>query len=72
MEHLLSLEEICWRKKSRMLCIKEGDNNTKFLYKMVNSHRRHNNLRILEVDGVVCEEEFKETAQLIQFYKNLY
>ena len=29
-EHLLSLEEISWRQKSRMLCIKEGDNNTKF------------------------------------------
>ena len=29
-EHLLSLEEISWRQKSRILCIKEGDNNTKF------------------------------------------
>ena len=25
MEHLFSLEEISWRQKSRMLCIKEGD-----------------------------------------------
>ena len=29
-EHLLSLEEISWRQKSRILCIKEGDNNTMF------------------------------------------
>ena len=29
-EHLLSLEEISWRQKSRILSIKEGDNNTKF------------------------------------------
>ena len=59
MEHLLSLEEISHRKKSRMLCIKEGDNNTKFFHKMANSHRRYNHLRILEVDGVAFEKESK-------------
>ena len=72
MEHLLSLEEISWRQKSRMLCIKEGDNNTKFFHKMANSHRRYNHLRTLEVDGVVFEEESEETNQVVQFYKNLY
>ena len=40
-EYLLSLEEISWRQKLRMLCIKEGDNNTKFFHKMANSHRRY-------------------------------
>ena len=69
MEHLLSLEEISWRQKSRMLCIKEGDNNTKFFHKMANSHRRHNHLRTLEVDGVVFEEESEVIAQVVQFYK---
>ena len=65
MEHLLSLEEISWRQKSRMLCIKEGYNNTKFFHKMENSHRRYNHLRILEVDGVVFEEEFEVTTQVV-------
>ena len=55
-EHLLSLEEISWRQKSRMLCIKEGGNNTKFFHKMANSHRRYNHLSFLEVDGVIYEE----------------
>ena len=71
-ENLLSLEEISWRQKSRMLWIKEGDNNTKFFHKMANSRRRFNHLSILEVDGVVYEEESEVAAQVVQFYKNLY
>ena len=60
-EHLLSLEEISRRQKFRMLCIKEGDNNTKFFHKMANSHRRFNHLRTLEVDGMIFEEESEVT-----------
>ena len=71
-EHLLSLEEISWRQKSRMLCIKEGNNNTKFFHKMANSHRRYNHQRTLEVVGVVFEEEPEVTNQVVRFYKNLY
>ena len=48
-----------------MLCIKEGDNNTKFFYKMANFHRRYNHLRVLEVDGVVFEEESEVIAQVV-------
>ena len=61
-EHLLSLEEISWRQKSRMLCIKEGDNNTNFFHKMANSHRRYNHLNFLEVDGVIYEEKAEVAA----------
>ena len=71
-ENLLSLEEISWRQKSRMLWIKEGDNNTKFFHKMANSRRRFNHLNFLEVDGVIYEEESKMAAQVVNFYKNLY
>ena len=71
-EHLLSLEEISWRQKSRMLCIKEGNNNTKFFHKMANSHKRFNYLRTLEVDGVVFEKDSEVSNQVVQFYKNLY
>ena len=68
MEHILSLEEISWRQKSRMLCIKKEDNNTKFFHKVANSHRRYNHLSILEVDGMIYEES-EVVAQVVQFYK---
>ncbi|KAL0011411.1 hypothetical protein SO802_006519 [Lithocarpus litseifolius] len=71
-EHLSFLEEISWRQKSRMLYIKEGDNNTKFFHKVANSRRRFNHLSMLEVDGVIYEEESEVAAQVVQFYKDLY
>ena len=71
-EHLISLEEISWRRKVRMLYIKEGDNNTKFFHKMANSHRRYNHLSFLEVDGVIYEEGVAVASQVVQFYKTLY
>ena len=71
-QNLISLEEVSWRQKSRMLCIKEGDNNTKFFHKVANSRRRYNHISMLEVNGVIYEDEFKMAHQAIQFYKNLY
>ena len=71
-QNLLSLEEVSWRQKSRLLCIKEGDNNTKFFHKMANSRRRHNHISMLEVDGVIYEDESEMADQAIQFYKKLF
>ena len=70
-QNLLSLEEVSWRQKSRMLCIKEGD-NTKFFHKVANSRRRYNHISILEVNGVIYEDESEMANQAVQFYKNLY
>ena len=55
-----------------MLCIKEGDNNTKFFHKIANSRRWYNHLSMLEVDGVIYEEESEVADQVVQFYKKLY
>ena len=69
---LLSLEEISWRQKLRILCTKEGDNNTKFFHKMANARRRYNHLGILEVNGVLHEEETEVASQIVRFYQKLY
>ena len=71
-QNLLSLEEISWRQKSRMFCIKEGDNNTKFFHKMAYSRRRYNHISMLEVDGVMYEDYLEMADQVVQIYKNLY
>jgi hypothetical protein len=51
LEKVAQLEEVSWRQKSRVLWLKEGDNNTKFFHKMANSHRRYNYMERVEVDG---------------------
>ena len=71
-QNLISLEEVSWRQKSRMLCIKEGDNNTKFFHKVANSRRRYNHISMLEVNGVIYEAKSEMANQAVQFYKNLY
>ena len=48
--HLASLEEIFWRQESRVLFVKEGDNNTCFFHQVANSHRE---LIILEEGWMV-------------------
>ena len=71
-QNLISLEEVSWRQESRMLCIKEGDNNTKFFHKVANSRRRYNHISMLEVNGVIYEAKSEMANQAVQFYKNLY
>ena len=70
--HLASLEEISWRQKSRILFVKEGDNNTRFFHRVANSHRRTNHIRGIEVDGVLYEDEEEVWSKVVHFYQNLY
>ena len=71
-EHLASLEEISWRQKSKALFIKEGDNNSRFFHRLANSHRQTIQIRGVEVEGVLYEDDREVQAQVVEFYKNLY
>ena len=71
-DSLAHLDEISWRQKSRILWLREGDNNTKFFHKMANSNRRRNRVQVIEVDGVSYEDEAEIREQMVSFYTNLY
>ena len=66
------LEEICCRKKSRVLCIKEGDKNTKFFHYIANSHRRFNSIDRLMVDGDLSSNPVAIANCISWFYRQLY
>ena len=57
-----SMKEISWRQKSRQLCLKEGDRNSRFFHSMANAWRRRKFLVVIKVNGrrLIREDEIKE------------
>jgi hypothetical protein len=66
------LEEICWRQKSRTLWLREGDKYTRFFHRLANSHRRHNSISTLLVNGELTSEPDAIAECITQFYQNLF
>ena len=56
------MEEVYWRQKSREICLKEGDRNSKFFHKMANTHRRKNFIVKIKVNGewIIGDRELRE------------
>ena len=52
--------------------MKEGNNNTRFFHRLANSHRNANQIKRIEVDGVLYEDEFDVRSQIVLFYQGLY
>lgn len=52
-------EEIAWRQKSRELWLKEGEQNTKFFYKMVNAHKRRNFIISIKVNRLRLSKDYE-------------
>ena len=50
----------------------EGNNNTRFFHRLANSHRNANQIKRIEVDGVLYEDEFDVRSQIVLFYQGLY
>ena len=72
LDKLAHLEETSWRQKSRVLWLKEGDNNTKFFHKMANSNRRRNYMKKVEVEGTVHGTVEDIRDNVVCFYESLY
>jgi hypothetical protein len=72
LEQNLYCEEVSWRQKSRALWLKEGDSNTKFFHRLANSHRRHNSIDTLVVDGHLTDDTTVIQNHIVEFYKKLY
>jgi hypothetical protein len=52
--------------------LKEGDKNTKYFHKVANSHRRHNSIRHLSINGVLTIDQEAIKAEISGFYQHLY
>ena len=68
------MEEISWRQKSQLLCLKERGKNTNFFNRLANSHR-HNNIigRLVVGRGrwrITNQDTIKE--KIVDFYKTIY
>ena len=66
------LEEICWRQKTRVLCVRKRDRNMKFLHCIANSHRRFNSIDRLMVDGELSSDPKVIEECIFCLYKQLY
>ena len=63
------LKEICWKQKFRVLCIREGDRNTKIFRHIANSHRRFNSIDRLMVDGELSSDPEDIAECISRFYR---
>ena len=50
------MEEMSWRQKFREIWLKERDKNTGFFHRMAKSHKRHNHIKRMRINGVWSEE----------------
>ncbi|WMV36831.1 hypothetical protein MTR67_030216 [Solanum verrucosum] len=72
LEDLAKNEESRWRQKSRVLGLKQGDNNTRFFQRMAASHKRYNNSDRLIINGEEVKDREAIKVNMIEFYRKLY
>ncbi|WMV38581.1 hypothetical protein MTR67_031966 [Solanum verrucosum] len=72
LEELAKNEESRWRQKSRVLWLKQGDNNTKFFQRVATTHRRYNTIDRLVISGEESKDPKEIKEHITEFYKKLY
>ena len=69
---VMDLEEVSWRQKSCALWLQEGDENTKFLHRLANSHHRNNFIGSLSIEENTITDPKGVQEGIVQFYQHLY
>jgi hypothetical protein len=72
LEGSLLQEEICWRQKSRIQWLKEGDKCTKFFHQVANANRRSNTIDSLHVNGTPISDPDAIKSHIVNFYESLF
>ena len=65
-------EEICWRQKSRVRWLKEGDKCTKFFHLVVNANHRNNTIEPLIVNSSSTLDPAIISDHIVSFYNSLF
>ena len=71
-DHLILMEEISLRQKSRALWLKDWDKNSKFFHRIATSNRNRNTIGQLSIDGEVSTQQTAIREHIVQFYEQLY
>ena len=65
------MEETSWRQKSREIWLKDGDRNTSFFHRMANSHKRRNNIEMIQIRGVWVNGDDEVRTGIVNAFKEL-
>ena len=66
------MDEISWRQKLGQHGLRKGTRTLSFFHSVANSHRRHNTIRQLNIDGELSSNQTDIEAQISKFYQALY
>ena len=73
LEEIIMREEIHWRQKVKVKCVKDGDCNSKLFHKVANGRRNRNFIKLLENErGLVLDNSESITEEILLYFKMLY
>jgi len=70
--YLLKGRTFCWRQKSRVLWLKEGDKCTKYFHSIANSNRRYNSIDSLMIGDILSSNKTEIGNHAVNFYQKLF
>lgn len=73
LDELLHREEIMWRQRSRINCLREGDRNTSFFHRKSNWRQSKNSIKRIKGENGNWTDDPEEITKIAnEFFKNLY